>query len=169
MVKLKDIDYLILSELIMNSKISDRKLSKKLGVSQPTVTRRRAGLEQKRLLNYTAIPKFEELGFGILAFSFLQYDAEVQKLAESNQLDKKIEETVKENPSIVFASSGQGLGAQGVSVSIHKDYADYVKFIRATKEAWGEWVSSINSFAVSLNSDNIIKPFTFGQLMKQLK
>jgi len=45
MTKLKVIDYKILFELTKNSKISDRKLAKKVGVSQPTITRRRAKLE----------------------------------------------------------------------------------------------------------------------------
>ena len=168
MSKLKDIDYQILAELMTNAKTSDRKLGKKLGVSQPTVTRRRARLEQKGLLGYTAIPKFEELGFEIMAFSFFQYNQEVRKL-QSNHLAKKIEETLEQHPNIIFASSGQGLGFQGVSVSIHQDYADYVEFIRATKEEWGEWVSSINSFTVSLSSDNVIRPFTFQYLMKHIK
>ena len=46
-----------------NSKLSDRKLSKKIGVSQPTVTRRRARLEKEILDGYTAIPKWTELGY----------------------------------------------------------------------------------------------------------
>ncbi|UCE96610.1 MAG: AsnC family protein [Candidatus Bathyarchaeota archaeon] len=44
--KLKKIDYMILFKLTKNSKFSDRKLARKFGVSQPTVTRRRAALEK---------------------------------------------------------------------------------------------------------------------------
>jgi DNA-binding Lrp family transcriptional regulator len=47
MSTLKDVDLKILSELMKNSKASDRQLAKKIGVSQPTVTRRRARLERE--------------------------------------------------------------------------------------------------------------------------
>lgn len=46
MPQLKDIDFRILAELMGNSKTSDRKLARTIGVSQPTVTRRRANLER---------------------------------------------------------------------------------------------------------------------------
>ena len=57
MTKLKDIDFKILFELMKNSKTSDRKLAKKIGVSQPTVTRRRARLQKEVIEGYTTIPK----------------------------------------------------------------------------------------------------------------
>jgi len=62
---LKPVDYEILSQLIKNSKISDRKLAGKLGVSQPTVTRKRAKMEKAELIDYTAVPNFAKLGFEI--------------------------------------------------------------------------------------------------------
>ena len=46
MKELKPIDYKLLFELMKNSHRSDRQLAKALGVSQPTVTRRRAMLEK---------------------------------------------------------------------------------------------------------------------------
>ena len=47
MKDLKPIDYKILFELMKDSHRSDRQLAKALGVSQPTVTRRRAMLRRK--------------------------------------------------------------------------------------------------------------------------
>jgi DNA-binding Lrp family transcriptional regulator len=61
MTKLKDIDFKILFGLMKNSKTSDRQLAKKIGVSQPTVTRRRARLEKELINGYTAVPKWEKL------------------------------------------------------------------------------------------------------------
>lgn len=46
MKELKPIDYKLLFELMKDSHRSDRQLAKALGVSQPTVTRRRAMLEK---------------------------------------------------------------------------------------------------------------------------
>jgi DNA-binding Lrp family transcriptional regulator len=168
MPKLKGIDFKILAELMKNSKTSDRTIAKNLGVSQPTITRRRARLEEDVIDSYTVIPKFKELGFELLAFNLLQYDPKVRTLPESQRIEK-IRKTIKQHPSVIYASSGHGLKCQGVSVSIHPDYADYVAFIRATQEEWGEWVSNIHSFTVSLRSDNIIQPLTFRRLLKHIK
>ena len=76
MTKLKDIDFKIIFELMKNSKISDRELAKKIGVSQPTVSRKRAKLEKEGLLDYTAIPDLKKLGFQIMAFSFSKWTPE---------------------------------------------------------------------------------------------
>jgi DNA-binding Lrp family transcriptional regulator len=70
MIKLKSIDYEIISELIKNSRLSDRQVAKKLGTSQPTVTRRRTQLEKEGMLDYTGVPDLKKLGFEILAFTF---------------------------------------------------------------------------------------------------
>lgn len=53
MKKLKDVDYKIISELMKDSRISDRKLAKAVGVSQPTVSRKRALLQKEELLDFT--------------------------------------------------------------------------------------------------------------------
>ena len=71
MEKLKSIDYTILFALMKNSKISDRQLAKTIGVSQPTVTRRRARLEKEAIDGYTAIPKWAKIGYEILAITFV--------------------------------------------------------------------------------------------------
>ncbi|MGB9135149.1 MAG: Lrp/AsnC family transcriptional regulator, partial [Candidatus Bathyarchaeia archaeon] len=62
MRKVKDIDYRILYELMRNSKTSDRQLAKRIGVSQPTITRRRASLEKELIDGYTAVPKWDKFG-----------------------------------------------------------------------------------------------------------
>jgi len=74
MKSLKPIDRRILSELMKNAKISDRELAKKLGYSQPAISRRRTRLERDRLLAYSAVPNFEEFGYDMLAFTFVHFD-----------------------------------------------------------------------------------------------
>lgn len=58
MTKLRDIDFKVLSELMKNAKMSDRQLAKKIGSSQPTITRRRMFLEREAIDGYTAIPQW---------------------------------------------------------------------------------------------------------------
>ena len=72
MKDLKPIDYKLLFELMKDSHRSDRQLAKALGVSQPTVTRRRAMLEENFIEGYTVIPKFGQIGFEISAFTFIK-------------------------------------------------------------------------------------------------
>jgi DNA-binding Lrp family transcriptional regulator len=61
MRKLKPEDYRILFELMKNARISDRQLAKMLGISQPTVSRKRAFLEKELFDGYTVFPKWEKL------------------------------------------------------------------------------------------------------------
>lgn len=56
---MKKIEWKILSELMKNSKISDRELVDKIDSSQPTVNRHRKRLEKQGYIReYTMIPDF---------------------------------------------------------------------------------------------------------------
>ena len=72
MRKLKPLDYKLLFELMKNAKRSDRQLAKLMGVSQPTVSRRRAFVEKELIDGYTTVPKWEKLGYEILAITLIK-------------------------------------------------------------------------------------------------
>jgi DNA-binding Lrp family transcriptional regulator len=56
---MKDIERRLISELMKNSRRSDRELAKALGTSQPTITRTRGKLEREGIIKeYTMIPDF---------------------------------------------------------------------------------------------------------------
>ena len=165
MKKLKDIDYKILFELIKNSKITDRKLARIVGVSQPTVTRRRANMEKEGLLDYTAIPNFEKLGFEILAFTFARWN-------RAEYPDEKVSEAkafLSKHPNIIFVSTGRGLDSDRVCISFHKDYADYTKLMKEFGVGWGCFFARFDSFVVSLRSDHILRNLTFKHLAESMK
>ena len=65
---LKEIELKMLSELIKNSRRSDRELAKAIGTSQPTATRIRSKLEKDGVIKeYTTIPDLSQnwlLNFG---------------------------------------------------------------------------------------------------------
>jgi DNA-binding Lrp family transcriptional regulator len=102
MSPLKSLDLKILSELMKNSKISDRAIAKKLGVSQPTVTRRRASLEKQRFLEHTVIPNLKKLGYGIIAITFTKYkpDAKIELKQQPELFNKKIQDYLNYSPTL---------------------------------------------------------------------
>ena len=168
---LKEIDFKILGELMKDAKITDRKLSKNIGVSQPTVTRRRAKLEHELAINYVAVPDFTKVGYEILAISIVKYGAKLraQLLKRDNQTAKMIQATLEKTPSMFFASSGRGLEYDGVSISFHKNYNEFVTFRRELEGDWGDHSLQINSFVVSLLSDNILRNFNFKPYGESIK
>lgn len=67
---LKAIELRLVSELMKNSRRSDRELARALGVSQPTVSRMISRLEKEGIIKeYTMIPDFKKLGYNILGFA----------------------------------------------------------------------------------------------------
>jgi DNA-binding Lrp family transcriptional regulator len=70
---MKDVELKLVVELMKNSRRSDRELARTLGVSQPTVTRTRARLEKEGFIKeYTIVPDFSKLGFGIMSVFFMK-------------------------------------------------------------------------------------------------
>jgi DNA-binding Lrp family transcriptional regulator len=136
-MKLKDVDLRILSELMKNSKISDRQLAKKIGVSQPTVTRRRARLERELIDGYTAIPKWEKLGYEILAITLVKTPLRV---GSEKMMKNSVEKSMKwleKQPNVIFGGECRGLGMTGIMFSIHKNYAALDDFLDKSQTAFG--------------------------------
>jgi DNA-binding Lrp family transcriptional regulator len=168
MKELRPIDYKILFELIKNSRLSDRKLSEILHVSQPTITRRRATIERERLIEYTATPDLSKLGFEILAFTFA-------RRKYGKYPDERVQETkafLAKHPNMLFVSTGTGMNWDRICVSAHKNYSDYAKFIQELRACWEEYLERPVSFIVSLESDSILRNLSFkylaGVLEKEL-
>ncbi|MCW4052374.1 MAG: winged helix-turn-helix transcriptional regulator [Candidatus Bathyarchaeota archaeon] len=164
MQKLKEVDYKLLSELMRNSKTTDRALAKKIGVSQPTVTRRRARLEKRGMLEYTSIPNFKQLGFEIMAFSFSRWTPDAMgKIVDKEEFSKEIQKFLSNHPNVIFGTTeGEGLGGMNSAcISVHKNFADYAKWAKEIKDYWGEYVSDFNSFIFSLYSTNVVRQITF--------
>jgi|SRR5271157_11751 len=165
MRRLKPIDYEIISELVKNSRLSDRQLAKKLGTSQPTVTRRRTELEKERLLDYTAVPDLTKLGFEILAFTFGKWNFTECPDARVDEMKKWIDS----QPGVIFISTGSGMGLDRIGLSVHRDYTDYVRVMRDFKNKFGDCYEEFSSFIVSLESDSVLRSISFKSLISLLK
>jgi DNA-binding Lrp family transcriptional regulator len=159
MKDLKSIDYKILFELMKDSKRSDRQLARVLHVSQPTITRRRTMLEKELIDGYTAIPKWEKLGYELFVFTFVNTEIVYEPKEKSEAATKKVREWMMRHPNVIVAGKGSGMGSNGFFLSIHKNYSDYEKFISEHDNALGEFTRETRHFIVSIEGLNMIKPF----------
>jgi DNA-binding Lrp family transcriptional regulator len=165
----RNIDLKILSELMRDAKISDRALAKKIGVSQPTVTRRRARLEKERVIKeYTFIPDFPKLGYHIMAITLFKYgtDVDLEKMREAREKGKQ---AAKEGPlEMVMAERGIGADYDGVTISFHQNYRDFTKFRERAKQMLPTKAYKIDSFLVNLDDEIHYRPLTFSTLANHL-
>lgn len=156
----KKITQKLLIELLRNSKESDRKLAKKLGVSQPTITRTRAKLEREGYIkHYTFIPDLKKMGLNILAFTFVKMDPTVL----TEKMIDNVRKYAAASPNGIFASIGEGLGMTGVIIGVHKDYRDYIKKLNTFRNDWGKYLDDIQSFVMT-TEEGVIKDFSFKYL-----
>jgi DNA-binding Lrp family transcriptional regulator len=153
----------LLFELVKNSKRSDRDLAKVLDISQPTVTRLRNVLEKEAIEQYTTIPNLSYIDFDIVAFIFSITKELVHPLWDKGR------EWAKEQPNVVFVSTGQGMDADALMVSVHNDYADFCKFYQLFRRDWGKYLKDFKVFLISISGSVTLKPFTFNYLIDAYK
>jgi len=152
----------LLLEYLKDSKRSDRELAKVLGVSQPTITRMRQRLvKEGAIKHFTVIPDFVKMGYEIMAISQVK-----TKALEVAELEEKAEKYWKKYPNVIFVSRAEGMGKNGVLISLHKSYADYSDFITETLKEWGEYLQEYDSLLINLKG-MIVKPLSLTYLGEQ--
>jgi DNA-binding Lrp family transcriptional regulator len=71
---MKETELRLISELMKNSRRSDRELAKAIGVSQPTVSRTIQRLEKQCVIKeYTMIPDFTKIGYALLTVTLVKH------------------------------------------------------------------------------------------------
>lgn len=164
---LKETEVKLVAELMKNSRRSDRELATLLEVSQPTVSRIRQRLEKEGMIDYTGIPDLARLGYGIIAVVLGKRDF----AKHPENLIEIARDFVGKHPNIIFCSSGEGLNYDVISISIHKDYSDYSKFISEAVFQGGQAVRA-ESFLIDTSSERIVrhlslKPFAEYMIKKK--
>jgi DNA-binding Lrp family transcriptional regulator len=152
---MKDVEVKIISELMKNSRRSDRELAKALGISQPTVTRTRARLEKQGIIKeYTMIPDFAKLGYQLMGFTLISMKETLGK-EQLEEVKKKTLDLEKKNPhASLMALSGMGLGKNRLFVTFYEDYSAYSRAMNIVKEIPFADVDRIDSFLVDLKDEN---------------
>ena len=165
--RIRDIELRVLSALMIDGRMSDRALAKKLGVSQPTVSRVRTKLEKEGYIReYTAIPDLAKLGYEILALTFVKFK---RVSGEKAKLARKVAEEILVDGlfNVVVFQTGISPGYDGLLASYHKDYTSYVKMLDHLKRSALE-VDRIDNYLVSLQDPISNKPLTYKSLAKHI-
>jgi len=159
----------LISELMKNSRRSDRDLAKAIGVSQPTVSRLIKKLEEEGCVQeYTMIPNFKKLGYEIVALSFVKF-SRMYSPEEVQTTKKATSNLFSEGPAEIFMiERGKGLGCQGVFMSFHKNYSAYVEFEEWIRKTISSDISDIQTFLVNLNDQVRYRPMSFFSLAKHI-
>jgi hypothetical protein len=116
-------------------------------------------LETEGIEQYTLIPNFPYLGFDIIAFTFFFTKEFVHPLWEQGK------KWAAKQPNVVFVSTGQGMDSDAIMVSVHKDYASFVKFYHVFGRDWGKHLKDFKIFLMSIKGSVQLKPFSFKYLI----
>ena len=160
---MKEMERKLLSELLKNSRRSDRELAKAIGTSQPTTTRLRTKLEKEGYIKeYTIIPNFSKIGYTIMALNFIKLDPKITK-HEIEGFRKAHPDTMSKNPfGVVLIHRGIGLGYDSVLVSFHQNYASYDAYRNYVKQSMGASITEMNTFLINIKENNTLPPtFSF--------
>jgi DNA-binding Lrp family transcriptional regulator len=167
----KDFKLRLVSELMKNSRKSDRELAKVLGVSQPTISRTRIQLEKEGYIKeYTAIPDFTKVDYKILALTFVK----LKNAMSPEQIDQTrtvISQALKTMTiNILMLERGIGLDSDGVLISYHKDYTAYTEFTKLLTRLGAEYlmIENIKSFIIDLQDKVRFIPLTLSLIAKDI-
>jgi len=165
---MKETEFKVFCELMKDSKRSDRELAKRVGVSQPTVTRARRKLEEEGYIReYTLVPDFQKLGFELMAVSLLRYKEGItqKEMKRVNEAARKHE--IEHPAAFLMAATGRGLGFERIFITFHENYSSFVEMTQTVRGLPFRAVADVDSFIVPL-SESHYRPFTFSEIAKYL-
>jgi len=167
-INMKDLKVRLISELMKNSRRSDRELAKAIGTSQPTVSRIIRKLEKEGIIKeYTILPDFKKLGYHICAFTFADFQTP-QDLQSMRELVEEYGKRLAEIPEAVMIERGLGEKSNGVVVSLHKSYSDYMRFQQWLKQFGSLSTYDLRSFIIDLDDKVHYRYLTFSTLANHL-
>jgi DNA-binding Lrp family transcriptional regulator len=172
LITLKDVELRLVSELMKNSRRSDRELAQVLGVSQPTVSRTIAKLKQQGVIReFTMIPDLTQLGFKIMAVIFLKLEREDRPLSpkQLEEMFSDAQKLEKGNPRpFLLVETGIGLQHDMMVIALFHDYSEYTAYLRMIRAESSDVLpyfksQNIDSFLINLEEKHY-QPLTLSRL-----
>jgi DNA-binding Lrp family transcriptional regulator len=162
---LKDTELNLIAELMRNSRRSDRDLAKAIGVSQPTVSRMIKKLEKEGVIReYTMIPDFRKLGFELMSLVTTK-ENELLREDETVEAWKKARELAKKAPQpFLFVLSTKPSDADTTALALHKNYSEYVTYLKGIKENPLVSINSVEGFIAKTNLNDHFIPLTLSEV-----
>jgi DNA-binding Lrp family transcriptional regulator len=168
-ISMKDIELRLVAELMKNSRRSDRELAKAIGISQPTVSRTIRKLEKEGIIReYTMIPDFSQLGYGIMATMLMKMEEPFneEKLEKIYEATAKLEKT---SPySALIAVNCVGKEKNRVVIAFYKSYSDYAEAMKITKQLPFADIGSIESYLTDLNDKTNYRVLSLSAIAREL-
>jgi DNA-binding Lrp family transcriptional regulator len=166
---LKAIELRLVSELMKNSRRSDRELARALGVSQPTVSRMISRLEKEGIIKeYTMIPDFKKLGYNILGFTM----AKLNKPLDTSgfmAIRESVQKIEKEDPhASLIALSGMGFGKDRIFATFYEDYSAFRGAMELARQIPGTDMKNIESFLVDLGDETNYRLLSLSAIAQHL-
>jgi len=161
---MKDTELRLVSELMKNSRRSDRDLAKAIGVSQPTVSRMIKKLEKEGIIKeYTVVPDFCKLGYRLLGLTFVKLKGDLSSEEREKSREAAGISLGKSSFGIVMLERGLGLGYDGVIVSFYEDYSTYFEHKQVLKQ-YAFLESAQETFLINLEDKVHYRSFTLSTL-----
>jgi DNA-binding Lrp family transcriptional regulator len=167
---LKDNELRLISELMKNSRRSDRELAKALGISQPTVGRLLKRLDKEGVIReYTIIPDFQKLGYNLVAMTLGKVREEYWKPDLIDETRRQFVEAFNKSAlQVILDERGLGMKFSGIIVSFHRSYSEYADFKKWIRQMPFIDASNLESFVLDLNDKVHHRYLTFSYLAKHL-
>jgi len=105
---------------------------------------------------FTVIPDFTKMGYELMAITC------TKTRMKPELLERAVKSTMAK-PSVIFAARAEGMGKNGVMISIHKDYSGFSDFLAQHLTEWNDEIEDYDTILISLKG-TIVKPLSLKYL-----
>jgi len=166
---LRDVELRLISELMKNSRRSDRELARIMGVSQSTVTRARIRLEKTGVIReYTMIPDFCALGYNIMGAT--RFELRGKPIDERTKETRQTVIDAEDSPRVnLMAVEGLSGDKNRMFVNFYESYSGYDEAMRLLKQVRVVNFDRIDTFLVDLNSKRNYRILSMSAIARNLQ
>jgi len=166
---LRDVELKLISELMKNSRRSDRDLAKAIKTSQPTVTRIRTKLEKEGYIKeYSMVPDFAKLGFDVMSVMFAKWEKKLTAEEYEEVIDAGRALSKNRGLSVIMVSRGIGISCDLMIVSLHESYSASQEFVDSFKQFPYSDRLTLQRFLIDMTQDPTYRSLTFSSLAEYI-